>query len=109
MLGPELTLVPSVAYLNLIPSKAYFSSGSPIIISSAIARVWAPPITIIASLLLLATFSSSKSYSLSAPSIPASPLIIRSFWVRVPVLSKQQISILPPNGILNGSVQKICF
>lgn len=78
MLLLELTLVPSVAYLNLIPSNAYFSRGSPIIISSDIASVCAPPITIIASLLLLATCSSAKSVS-SVPTMPAIPLIIRSF------------------------------
>ena len=33
------------------------------------------------------------------------PSTIRESLVRVPVLSKQQMSILPANGILNGSVQ----
>ena len=33
------------------------------------------------------------------------PSTIRESLVRVPVLSKQQISILPANGIRNGSVQ----
>jgi hypothetical protein len=37
------------------------------------------------------------------------PLMIRSFTVRVPVLSKQQMLILPAFGILNGSVQNIYF
>lgn len=35
------------------------------------------------------------------------PLTIKSFYVSVPVLSKQQMSILPANGILKGSVQNI--
>lgn len=38
-------------------------------------------------------------------SIPAIPSTIRLSLVSVPVLSKQQISTLPANGILNGSVQ----
>lgn len=33
----------------------------------------------------------------------------KSFYVKVPVLSKQQMSILPANGILKGSVQNIAF
>jgi hypothetical protein len=37
------------------------------------------------------------------------PLIIKSFTVKVPVLSKQQIFTLPAFGILKGSVQNICF
>ena len=35
------------------------------------------------------------------------PLIINSSFVKVPVLSKQQISILPANGIRKGSIQTI--
>ena len=37
------------------------------------------------------------------------PLMIRSLRVSVPVLSKQQMLILPALGILKGSVQKIYF
>lgn len=37
---------------------------------------------------------------------PATPRTTRLSLVRVPVLSKQQISTFPANGILNGSVQK---
>lgn len=36
---------------------------------------------------------------------PATPRTTRLSLVRVPVLSKQQISTLPANGILKGSVQ----
>ena len=39
--------------------------------------------------------------------MPATPSTIKSSLVRVPVLSKQQISIFPANGIRNGSVQYI--
>ena len=37
---------------------------------------------------------------------PATPSTTRSSLVRVPVLSKQQISTFPAKGILKGSVQK---
>ena len=37
--------------------------------------------------------------------IPAIPSTRKLSLVNVPVLSKQQISIFPANGILNGSVQ----
>lgn len=40
-------------------------------------------------------------------SIPATPSRTRFSAVIVPVLSKQQTSTRPANGILNGSVQKI--
>lgn len=36
---------------------------------------------------------------------PATPSTTRSSLVKVPVLSKQQTSILPANGIRKGSVQ----
>lgn len=42
-----------------------------------------------------------------AHSIPATPSTTRSSPVMVPVLSKQQTSTLPANGILKGSVQKM--
>lgn len=38
-------------------------------------------------------------------SIPARPSTIKLSLVKVPVLSKQQISTFPANGILKGSVQ----
>ena len=38
-------------------------------------------------------------------SMPATPSTIKSSLVNVPVLSKQQMSILPANGMRNGSVQ----
>jgi len=38
---------------------------------------------------------------------PATPLRTSCSVVKVPVLSKQQISIFPAKGILNGSVQKM--
>lgn len=41
----------------------------------------------------------------STHSMPATPSTIKSSLVNVPVLSKQQMSILPANGIRNGSVQ----
>lgn len=41
------------------------------------------------------------------PANPAMPCMTRLSLVRVPVLSKQQMSTLPPKGILKGSVQKI--
>jgi len=37
------------------------------------------------------------------------PLMMRSVWVSVPVLSKQQMLIFPAKGILKGSVQKIYY
>jgi hypothetical protein len=37
------------------------------------------------------------------------PFIIKSFTVKVPVLSKQHILTLPAFGILKGSVQNIYF
>lgn len=37
---------------------------------------------------------------------PAIPSTTKLSLVKVPVLSKQHMSILPANGILNGSVQK---
>jgi hypothetical protein len=39
--------------------------------------------------------------------MPATPLSITLSLVKVPVLSKQQVSTLPTSGIRNGSVQKI--
>lgn len=39
--------------------------------------------------------------------MPVTPSTIRSSLVNVPVLSKQQMSNFPANGIRNGSVQKI--
>jgi hypothetical protein len=39
--------------------------------------------------------------------MPATPLSITLSLVRVPVLSKQQVSTLPTSGMRNGSVQKI--
>ena len=40
---------------------------------------------------------------------PATPFKTSCSLVKVPVLSKQQISTFPANGILNGSVQKIAI
>jgi hypothetical protein len=48
-----------------------------------------------------------KVFSLHTYFIPAIPAKTRSLDVKVPVLSKQQISILPAKGIRKGSVQKI--
>merc|ERR1719232_465130 len=42
----------------------------------------------------------------ATPSSPATPSTTRSSLVRVPVLSKQQISTFPAKGMRNGSVQK---
>jgi hypothetical protein len=47
-------------------------------------------------------YAESTTYS-----IPAIPSTTRLSLVSVPVLSKQQISTLPANGIRNGSVQNI--
>ena len=43
---------------------------------------------------------------MDGPFVPATPSTTRLSVVKVPVLSKQQRSTLPQNGIRNGSVQK---
>lgn len=50
-----------------------------------------------------------RCFSFAVVPIAVRPLITRSVCVSVPVLSKQQMLILPANGILKGSVQKIYF
>ena len=109
--GPYDSRRPAAFYVNLMPSKHCFSMGSPTIVPSVNAKVWAPPITIAVFLSYFNTFvnSCSSAYRLVLIPKPEIPLITKSFCVNVPVLSKQQIFILPARGILQGSVQNIYF
>ncbi len=94
--------------------------GSPTRLPSAIASVWHPARIINASLLCLYTsakgiifFSIYDGYGAQSITFykltDVRPFIIKSLTVKVPVLSKQQILTFPAFGILNGSVQNICF
>lgn len=111
ILWPVETRLPSAACLNLASSKDYFSRGSPTRLLSVNAKVWQPPITMAhwRSALKILSGETILSFSLVVEPTPVTPLMMRSVCVRVPVLSKQQMSILPAKGILKGSVQKICF
>ena len=51
----------------------------------------------------------SKGNSGSYESISTIPFTMNSSFVKVPVLSKQQISIFPAKGILKGSMHTILF
>jgi hypothetical protein len=108
---PLDTRVPSAAYLNFALSKLCFSKGSPTRFPSVLANVWHPPIIVAQILSTEKILSVCITLYFSFYVVPTAvmPLIIKSVWVNVPVLSKQQIFIFPANGILNGSVQKICF
>mmetsp|Transcript_15066 Transcript_15066/g.29146 ORF Transcript_15066/g.29146 Transcript_15066/m.29146 type:complete len:205 (+) Transcript_15066:1820-2434(+) len=91
--------------------NAAFSMGSPLSFPSTATREWHPTRTFIASL----CGESGISRSLTAlprslkPQGSPTPSNFNLVEVRVPVLSKQQASTLPANGILNGSVQKMNF
>lgn len=106
--GPEDVLDPSAAYLKLIPSKACLSIGSPTSLPSGTAKVWHPAKIVAAILSVCSTLSRGTTSALVLP-IPVIPLIVKSHWVKVPVLSKQQMSTLPAKGMRKGSVQKSCF
>ena len=67
------------------------------------ARPWMPPLERVKSRDSRKT-AATLTTSLTHPK-PVTPSTTRLSLVSVPVLSKQQMSILPANGILNGSVQ----
>ncbi len=83
-------------------SKVAFSIGSPTISpSSNLTKAWAEPKTWF---VISGTSLGFDKWRIESPN-PAKPSKTKSSPVRVPVLSKQQTSILPANGIRNGSVQ----
>lgn len=108
---PVETRDPSLAYLKLVYSKLIFSRGSPTKFPSVKAKEWQPPMMVahMRSIWNKLLGSMTRANSLLVEPTAVTPLIIRSVWVSVPVLSKQQMSILPAKGILNGSVQKSYF
>uniref|UniRef100_A0A6B0UWV4 Putative secreted protein n=1 Tax=Ixodes ricinus TaxID=34613 RepID=A0A6B0UWV4_IXORI len=93
------TASPLVRFQSMEVSVA-FSRGSPTMPSSSCAREWHD-----ASTWMLSGGASETGQISGRPLRPAMPSTTRLSLVRVPVLSKQQISTLPANGIRNGSVQ----